>query len=184
MRRLYQGAWACAAALWLPAAAYAGAGAPWIHVRVEEANRDSKVAVNVPLAVAEAALAAAPKPVIAEGKVHLGNCHGQGVSVASLRKAWAELKTSGDADFVTVEEEGQTVKVSRAGERVLVNVVSKRDGIVKIEVPVAAVDALFAGEGEDLDLQGALAEIKKVRGDVVQVDDGKSKVRIWIDEGI
>jgi len=55
---------------------------------------------------------------------------------------------------------------------------------VSVELPVAAVDALFAGDGEDLDLKGALDEIRKVRGDVVQVDDGESRVRIWIDEGI
>lgn len=184
MKRVVGWTWACAAVLSLPALASAQAKAPWIHVRVEEGHKDSKVSVNVPLSVAEAALAAAPSSVIAQGKVQLG-CHGRGMSVASLRKAWAELRKSGDAEFVSVEEADQTVKISRAADRVHVRVTSTGKGEkVSVEVPVAAVDALFAGEGEDLDLRGALDEIKKVRGDVVQVDDGDSKVRIWIDEGI
>lgn len=185
MRRVVGWTWACAAIISLPALASAQTKAPWIHVRVEEGNKDSKVSVNVPLSVAEAALAAAPSPVVTGGKVHIG-CHGRGMSVASLRKAWVELRKSGDAEFVSVEESDQTVKIARAGDRVHVRVTSTggKAEKVSVELPVAAVDALFAGEGEDLDLRGALDEIKKVRGDVVQVDDGDSKVRIWIDEGI
>jgi hypothetical protein len=184
MKRVVGWTWACAAIVSLPALASAQGKAPWIHVRVEEGNKDSRVSVNVPLSVAEAALAAAPSHVVAQGKVHIG-CHGHGMSVASLRKAWAELRKSGDAEFVSVEEADQTVKIARAGDRVHVRVTSAgKAEKVSVELPVAAVDALFAGEGEDLDLKGALDEIRKVRGDVVQVNDGDSKVRIWIDEGI
>jgi autotransporter translocation and assembly factor TamB len=185
MKRITLGALACAAAVSLPAVALpADNGSPWIHVRVEEAQKRSKVSVNLPLSVAEAALAAAPSHVIAKGKLNLG-CHNHGVSIASLRQAWAELKKTGDAELVSVEDEDETVNVSRQGDRVHVKVSSPGKGEkVSIEVPVAAVDALFAGEGDDLDLQGALAEIRKVKGDIVQVDDGDSKVHIWIDGGI
>jgi hypothetical protein len=184
MKRVVGWTWACAAIVSMPALASAQAKAPWIHVRVEEEHKNSKVSVNVPLSVAEAALAAAPSSVVSQGKIQLG-CHGRGMSVASLRKAWAELRKSGDAEFVSVEETDQTVKISREADRVHVRVTSTGKGEkVTVEVPVSAVDALLAGDGEDLDLKGALAEIKKVRGDVVQVNDGDSKVRIWIDEGI
>ncbi len=159
----------------------AGTGTPWIHVRVED-GKASKVAVNVPLAVAEAALAAAPRDLVVKGKVGIGRC-GHRVSVASLRKAWAELRKAGDTELVSVEDDDQTVKIAREGDRVHVHVTSAGKGDnVKVEVPVAAVDALLAGDGDELDLAGALAEIKKIKGDVVQVDDGDSKVRIWIDE--
>jgi hypothetical protein len=186
MRRVtVLGALACAASLGMPPATLAaGTGTPWIHVRVEDGKKPSKVAVNIPLSVADAVLAAAPSDIVAKGKLHIG-CHGRGVSIASLRKAWAELRKAGDTELVSVEEEDQTVKIAREADRVHVRVTSTRKGEkVNIEVPVAAVDALFAGEGEDLDLRGALEEIRKVKGDVVQVDDGDSKVRIWIDEEI
>jgi hypothetical protein len=184
MKRVVGWMGACAAIVSLPALASAQAKTPWIHVRVEEGHKNSKVSVNVPLSVAEAALAAAPSPMVAEGKIHIGG-HGRGMSVASLRRAWAELRNSGDAELVSVEEADQTVRIARVADRVHIRATSTGKGEkVSIEVPVSVVDALFSREGEDLDLQGALAEIKKVRGDVVQVDDGESKVRIWIDEGI
>ena len=57
------------AALFLaPAAAYAET--PWIHVRVEEPEKQSKVAVNLPLSVVEAALEAAPEMIESHGKIH------------------------------------------------------------------------------------------------------------------
>ncbi len=180
------GTLACAASLGLPSSALsAGSGAPWIHVRVEEGRKPSKVAVNIPLSVADAVLAAAPRDIVAKGKLHMG-CHGRGVSIASLRKAWSELRKTGNTEFVSVEDDDQTVKIAREGDRVHVRVTSTggKGEKVNVEVPVAAVDALFAGEGDDLDLRGALEEIRKIKGDVVQVDDGDSKVRIWIDEEI
>ena len=44
------------------------------------------------------------------------------------------------------------------------------------------VDALFSGEGQELNLKEAISELKSLRGDIVRVDDGETKVRIWIDE--
>jgi hypothetical protein len=48
---------------------------------------------------------------------------------------------------------------------------------------VTLVDALLSGEGESLDLSAALAEVRKLRGEIVRVKDEDSQVRIWIDEG-
>jgi hypothetical protein len=182
---------ACAAILGAAAPAAAEGASPWIHVRVEEPDHASKVSVNVPLAVAEAVLTAAPSPLVVKGKLQIGHCHGgKGVSVTSLRQAWAELRKAGDADFVSVEDDDETVNVSRKGDKVHVIVTStgakkdKKKENVRLEVPVAAVDALLQGEGEELDVKAALAEIRKIKGDIVQVEDGDSHVRIWIDEGI
>lgn len=158
--------------------------APWIHVRVEEPQKESKVSVNVPMTVAMAALSLAPEKVASGGRVHLGEgC--KGPSVAELRRMWKELRASGDAEIVSVEEKTQTVKIARAGDKIHVRVDDpSRDQAVNVEVPVTAVDALFSGEGEDLNLRAALEELQKLRGEVVKVDDKNSKVRIWIDEGI
>jgi plasmid stabilization system protein ParE len=53
---------------------------------------------------------------------------------------------------------------------------------VRVEVPVSLVDALLSGEGEEANIQAAIAELRKRRGDIVRVHDEDSKVRIWIDE--
>jgi len=163
---------------------WAQAKTPWIHVRVEEPQKESKVSVNVPMTVAMAALALAPEKVVSGGRVHLGEgC--KGPSVVELRRRWKELRASGDAEIVSVEEKSQTVKIARAGDRIRVRVDDpSREEAVNVEVPVTAVDALLSGEGEDLNLRAALEELQKLRGEVVRVDDKNSKVRIWIDEGI
>ena len=139
----------------------------WIHVRVEEPRKESRVSLNVPLAVAEAALAFAPETVASGGRLHLGG-HDRDLSLADLRRAWKELRAAGDAEIVSVEEKDQTVKIDRVGERVRIHVDGRAKAeSVNIEVPTAAVDALLSGEGENLNLRGALQEIRQLRGDVV-----------------
>jgi hypothetical protein len=153
---------------------------PWIHVQVEEAN-GSKVNVNLPLSLVQIGLKAAPDPVIGHGHIRLGN-HSD-LKVADLRKLWAELKATGDADLVSVEDEGETVSVKRQGDLVLVRVDNPgKKEQVRVDVPLALVDALLASDGETLNLDAALAELAKRRGDIVTVNDGGDKVRVWIDE--
>jgi hypothetical protein len=158
-----------------------GEGTAWLHIRVEDGPK-SKVRVNLPLAVVEAALSAAPDTVVRDGKFRIGRerC---GISVADMRKIWAELKASGDTELVTVEEEDETVKVARKGDVVQVRV-TKRDGrsAVNVDVPTSLVDAALAGEGDSIDMKAVVRELRKRRGDVVQVNDEDNKVHIWIDE--
>lgn len=155
---------------------------PWLHIRVEEAKKASKVNVNLPLGVVEAILEAAPRDVLSEGRVHL-HCHKGDLSVADVRKAWTELKKAGDTDLVTVDSKDGKVTVARKGS--LVQIRAAHEGEkeqVFVDVPVAVVDALLSGEGDDLNLKAALQEIRKLRGDIVRVHDEDSQVRIWIDE--
>ena len=53
---------------------------------------------------------------------------------------------------------------------------------VRVEVPVSLVDAFLSGEGEEGNMEAAVAELQKRRGDIVRVKDDDSNVRIWIDE--
>ena len=155
---------------------------PWIHVHVEEA-KGSKVDVNLPLSLVQIALKAAPDPLLAHGHLQLGN-H-RDVSLADLRKLWVELKKTGDADLVSVEDgdEGEAVSVKRVGELVQVRVDNKAKGEeVRVDVPVALLDALLSSEGETLNFDAAFTELAKRRGDIVTVKDGADKVRVWIDE--
>ena len=177
----------------LPAAqAAAQTGTAWLHVRVEEAKEASKVAVNLPMTVVEAILKASPEMIEKHGKIHLGDEHG--LKLADIRKAWKALAEAGDAELVTVESEDENVKVMRKGELVQVFVDKKakpgKDGKtparggeeVRVEVPVSLVDALLSGEGEEPNIEAAVAELQKRRGDIVRVKDDDSNVRIWIDE--
>jgi plasmid stabilization system protein ParE len=182
------------------AGAWAQTGTAWLHVRVEEARKASKVHVNLPMTVVEAVLKASPEMVEEHGKLKLGDHHN--LKLADLRKVWKELAAVGDAELVSVESDEENVHVQRKGDIVLVSVdrkappaeagakaekakdaaPAKRVGEVRVEVPVSLVDALLSGTGEEPNLQAAIAELQKRRGDIVRVNDGDSKVRIWIDE--
>jgi hypothetical protein len=162
--------------------AAAEAPSPWVHIRVEEPGRDSKVSVNLPLSVVHAALKAAPEHVASHGRIHLGIGH-EGLSIADFRRLWSELKAAGDADLVQVEQADENVTIARKGELVQVHVQKpKGDEEVWIEVPVSLVDALLATDGDELDVRGALEQLKDRRGEIVRVKDKDSSVRIWIDE--
>lgn len=160
--------------------AQGGAAATWLHVRVEDGTA-SKVSVNLPMSVVEAALSVAPETVVREGRLQIGR-H-KGVSVGDMRKMWAELKSAGDTEIVSVEDKDETVKISRKGDLVQVRV--ERPGSdegVRVDVPVSLVDAVLAGEGDTLDVKALVKELSKRRGDVVHVNEKDNKVRIWIDE--
>ena len=170
-----------------PPSVRAQGGAAWVHVRVEEPGHQSKVSVNLPVSVVEAALQAAPEEAMAQTHIHLGHLGGHGsgheMSVADLRHAWTELKASGDAEFASVEDEDQTVHIARTGNIVLIHV-EKPSGSesVRVEVPIDVVDALLSGQGDELNVRAAFTQLQKRRGDIVRVKDEGSNVRIWIDE--
>jgi hypothetical protein len=156
---------------------------PWIHIEVDENEADtSHVKVNLPLSVVEIALEAAPEKIVDRGKIRIQHTD-EDIDVEDLRRMWNELRTAPDSELVSVEGKDETVSIRREGGQILVEVDDRREGDkARIQVPVAVVDALFSGEGQELNLKGAISELKSLRGEVVRVDDGKTKVRIWIDE--
>jgi hypothetical protein len=194
----------------LPAAVSAQTGTAWLHVRVEEARKAEKVSVNLPMSVVEVALKAAPEMIEEHGKVNFGEHHG--MKLADFRRMWKQLAAVGDAEFVTVESEDENVRVARKGDVVQIFVDDKqkppaekpeakaakpdaeksepakpahhghRGGNVRVEVPVSLVDALLSGEGDEVNIQAAVAELQKRRGDIVRVTDADSTVHVWIDE--
>lgn len=164
-------------------------GSAWLHVRVDESKggkqgKGSKVRVNVPLSVVEAALAAAPEKFVEKGriKIDMGR-DDHDLSLAEMRRIWKELKNAGDTELVSVEEEDENVTVARKGDVVQVRVTNDRQQEqVHVDVPVNLVDAMLAGEGDSVDVQAVIRELRARRGDIVRVTDRDSAVRIWIDE--
>jgi len=160
------------------------AGNPaWLHVRVEEPGKDTRVSVNLPMSVVEAALSAAPEKIVSDGKLHLG-VNDKDLSVTDMRKVWRELRAAGDMEIVSVEDKDEHVTVARKGDLVQVRVkdTGSREE-VHVDVPVAVVDALFSGEGESLNVKAGVAALRALRGDIVRVNDKETSVRVWIDEG-
>ena len=178
MKRSFLAGVGLVALLVVPAAAHAET--PWIHVRVEEPEKQTKVAVNLPLSVVEVALEAAPEMIESHGKVKFGEKHG--MKLEDVRKIWAELAAVGDAELVSVEDKDQTVKVWRKADQVHVRVEKAGKEEVRVEVPVSLVDALLSGEGDTVNIKAAVAELQKKRGDIVTVSEPDTTVRIWIDE--
>jgi hypothetical protein len=156
---------------------------PWIHIEVDENDSDaSHVKVNLPLSVVQIALEAAPDKIVKDGRIHIHDMDDD-LDIEDLRRMWNELRSAPDSELVTVEEKNQTVSVRRQGDQFLVDVDNRNDkDTVRVQLPVAVVDALFSGEGQELNLRDAIEELKSLRGEIVRVDDGETKVRIWIDE--
>ena len=160
---------------------------PWIHVQVTEPGEDGKNArVNLPLALVEVALNVISGEILGKGQIKLDK---HDVSVEDIRLVWRELKSSGDAEFLTMREKDKQIRIVREGDRIRIHVDKAGEGAedagdkqVRIEVPVTLVDALLGGESDRLDLQAALAELTEERGDIVTVRDGEKQVRVWIDE--
>ena len=122
----------------------------------------------------------APPEVIARGQEGLAD---RGISVSALREMWGQLKDVGDAEFVTIEEGNEIIRIARAGDHVQVLVNDTDDGeTVNVEIPITVVDGLLAGQGDTLNIEAALEAIRGLRGDVVRVRESDRQVRIWIDE--
>src|SRR5258706_15706489 len=121
VRRLgWAGVWPWMVAV--PVGSRARRGWAWVHIRGAESNRQSKVSVNLPISVVDAALQAAPEDIMSNGHIHLGRMGKHELAVSDLRKAWNEMKATGDAEFATVEDEDQKVRIARAGNLMLIHV--------------------------------------------------------------
>ena len=154
--------------------------ANWLHVEVNEGGeKASKVNVNLPLSVAKVALGMAPKQFTYKAVEKLND---HDISIADLRKLWAEIKNAGNAEFVTVQEADETVRVARDGAwvRIRVDKTGEKAERVKVDIPISVVDALLSGDGESFNLLAAINELQGNSGDIVNVEDGDETVRVWI----
>ena len=142
----------------------------------------ANVNINLPLAAVTAMIALAPDTIVQDGQLQLGDTHE--VPVAAIRGLWQELRDVGDVEFVTIQHEGQDVRIAREGDTILVTVSDGGDAAeeVRVEIPVPVVDALLSGEGDTLNIRAALEELSMLRGELVRVIESDNNIRIWIDE--
>ena len=155
---------------------------PWIHVEIDR-DGDDHINLNLPLAAIEAAIALAPSSIVENGQLQLGQAHE--VPVAAIRGMWEELRSVGNAEFATIQHEGNDVRIAREGDTILVRVNEEGDdddADVRVEIPVPVVDALLSGEGDMLNIRAAIQELSAMRGEMVRVIEANNNIRIWIDE--
>jgi len=174
-----------ALALFLAFALPAAAAGAWLHVRVVDGDGGETVKLNLPLALAQAAV-----DTVGEQKLKdqisqaIDEAVGPEIKLPQLRTLWAELKKAGDAEFLSIEGRDGNVRVAREADLVVVRVVGKEDEdeTVKVELPVRLVDALLGTEGDQIDLRAAMDVLAGgTLGDLVRVDGGGSNVRIWVE---
>jgi hypothetical protein len=160
----------------------AAAAERWLHVHVvEDGGSGDTVRVNLPFSMIESVLPMVQAEHFSEGKLRLADEDFEGVD---LRAMWKALRQAGDVDFVTVDGTDGHVRVSRAGPYLLATVDGRGEDreTVRVRVPVAVVDALFSGNSDEIDLVAALHVLAdQGDGELIRVEDGDSRVRVWID---
>ncbi len=168
----------------LASASLVAANELWIHVYVQDGGEDGEtVRVNVPFSLVQAVLPLIQNEHLRDGKVLLPDeVDLEGVD---LQEVWKAVRDTADGDFVTVTGRHENVLVAKRDGLLLVNV-DDGDEKVRVRLPLAVLDAMFSSGGslKEIDVLAAL----KVLGesypnqDVVTVDDGSTKVRVWIDD--
>ncbi len=172
---------AVAAALTLPLAAQ-DSNNMWLHVRVEKSGDDGEtVRVNIPLALAEAVLPAINTKRLSHGRIRFHR-HNDKIDIRAILAAVQDVA---DGEFVTVEKDHATIRVAKRDGYLMVTTDTTDDPEaerINVKVPLVVVEALLSGEEDELNLAAAIKALSEF-GDIelVTVEDGNEKVRVWID---
>jgi hypothetical protein len=175
---------ACWSAAALVSAAAARAETQWFHITVNERDADhTKVNIHLPLSLVRTVA-----PFLAAEIRESGNHHRQHVrinhrevTVPEMRAMWRALRDAGDAPFVDVRSDRQTVRISRAGDYLHLKALNSDDK-VDVRVPARVVDALLSGAEGEFEIEAALRMLaEQGEGELVRVDSDDTDVRIWVD---
>ena len=167
----------------------------WLHIKVHDGNDDSRVSINLPLSVVEAATPLIPEEARTASQLRVD---GHDLSVHDLRRIWREVQRQPDASYVTIDEGHARVRVARSGGYLLIRAADRdtppeigggggRDrghggDHVEGRIPVPVVDALLQGAGDRFDLAAAVAALARTgEGELVTVNGDNDTVRMWVD---
>ena len=157
---------------------FAATDGHWLHVRVSESDADGEqVNVNIPLSVVRAILPAIETDEFRGGRIQLDSGEIDGIDLHEILKAFRE---SPDADFVTVNDGDEEVRVSKERGFLLVNV-DGDDETIRVRLPLDVVEALLGDNEDELDLMAALNVLAEHDGDLVTVESSDESIRVWID---
>lgn len=155
----------------------------WLHIKVREGDDGSRVNINLPLSVVEAAAPMIPDEARHASRLRVDD---HDLTVADLRRIWREVQRQPDATFITVDDASGHVRVARSGRYLLISSNeqhgSRHGDQVEVRIPAAVVDALLSGNDDRFDLHAALAALAKAgEGDLVTVNGTRETVRMWVD---
>jgi hypothetical protein len=173
---------ATVATLMLSAGAWAGGEERWLHIHVDEGEQGDRVRVNLPLSMVEQILPAIQVEHFRGGRVRVDGAEFDDVDMKAIAEA---LRAAKDGEFVKVSSRRDgDVTVSKKEGMLLVHVDGSGDRAerVRVRVPMAFMDALFAPGGGEIDVAAAMKALAAGGdGDLVTVESADEKVRIWVD---
>jgi hypothetical protein len=154
----------------------------WLHVHVVDNGSEGpeSVKVNIPISLVEVMLPMVEEKGLENGKIRLED---KDIKVEDLRKIWNTLKEEGDSEFVSIQSKDANVKVMKQGGFLLVQTDDESKSTVDIKLPLAVVDAMLSGKGEELNLMAAVQALQDSGiKDLITVKDKEATVRVWIDD--
>ncbi len=167
-----------------PAAAAKANGADglWFHLKVHEGKEDAHVVINLPLSMVEKSAGfLRGKGENGSGRIRFNDTE---MSKSELQSMWSELRRQKDTTFLSVQETNGKVKMAKRGNYLMIQATErggKREN-VEVKIPVAVVDALLSGPGEELNIAAGLqALVRAGEGEIMTVTGDDETVRMWID---
>jgi hypothetical protein len=174
-------AFAAFCAFALVAQAASAASPRFLHVKVE--GRDAeKVTVNLPLSLAQAAVAMIPPEALQDGNIKIDD---QRFNWQQLQTLWNEIKYADVGEFIRIEGKDENVVVRKEGEFLVIKTTERRDKGTQVDVklPFAVVDALLSGPEGTLNLNAALQALSEYdEGHLVSIESEDETVHVWIDD--
>lgn len=165
------------ATLLLATAAMASIEGRWLHVRVE-GTEDEHISINVPLTLVQTLLETDHGDELREGRIRLDDREWE---AGHLQSILAALRDAPDSEFVSVRSSTETMRVAKEGGYLVMLAEGEGEGTARVRVPMRMVEAMLGGEPDEIDLVAGLAALAEESGDLVVVEDGDEKIRIWVD---
>jgi hypothetical protein len=156
----------------------------WLHVRIDSDDPDGdRVRLNLPIEMIESMLPMIETDEFGHGRIQINDTD---LNAAELRKMWNAVKSAEDGEFVSVENRRQSINVAKDDGILKVRIrehEGREEDRIDMQLPMEVVDAMLAGEGDELDLVAGLQALRE-HGHAILVtgtDEG-SDIRIWVDD--
>ena len=152
----------------------------WLHVRVIEAGENGdKIKVNVPMSLIETVLPMLEPEEFKTGKIKIDSNE---LTVPELREIWNAVRSSGDYEIASIQNKDVDLRITIEGDYFFIRSTEGADNKISVTLPARVVDALFSGEGDQLDVMAAVQELAQFgEGELVNIEDGDTTVKVWID---
>ncbi len=158
----------------------------WLHVFIDDrGSGGEKVRVNVPFELLEAIVQELDMERLSGGKIRLDR---EDMDADEIRAILRAVRGAREGEYVTVEGVDEDVRVRKAGDLLHIRVhEGKKEGAapenVEIRVHLSVLDALAAGEGDEIDILAAIHALgEHGEGELVTVEEESATIRVWVDK--